>query len=119
MSKITNRVRATVQKALDEYGDEIQIIDRNNNVYALNAIARRPTFLVTADATMSEYYFLVSVDDFHRVQNGIGKEADPAPFFGDELIRYEGDEYVLRQSEPYEYYDGTRQVIRLWGTKRK
>lgn len=119
MSKITNKVKSTVAKCIAEYGDDIVVIDRNNQQYQTTAIARRPTFLMTADATVAEYYFLIAVDDFRRVQEGIGMDSTPAPFFGDERVIYDGDEYVLRQSEPYEWYDGTRQVIRLWGVKRK
>ena len=119
MSKITNKVKSTVAKCIDEYGDEIIIIDRNNNQYKTNAIARRPTFMLTEDATISEYYFLIAVGEFERIRSAIGKEATPPPFFGNEVIIYEGQTYVLRKSEPYEFYDGTRQVVRLWGTIKK
>lgn len=119
MSKITAKVAAVVRQALDEYGDPITIVDRNNQSYFINAIARRPTFLVVGDATLAEYYFLVLRGDFDRICESIGKDSTPPPFFGAERIIFDGDEYVLRASEPYEYYDGTRQVIRIWGTKRK
>lgn len=119
MSKITGKVASAVKRALEQYGDEIEIVDRNQNRYRLDAIARRPTFLVTGDATLSEYYFLVSAGDFQRVQASIGLDSAPAPFFGDETIHYNGEVYVLRKSEPWEWYDGTRQVVRLWGTKLK
>lgn len=119
MSRITDKVRSAVTKAIAEYGDPILVVDRNGTSYTLEAIARRPSFLLTGDATVAEYYFLVAVDDFNRVRNGIGMDANPAPFFGDETILFNNETYVLRQSEPYEYYDGTRQVIRLWGVKKK
>ena len=119
MSKITGKVASAVKRALEQYGDEIEIVDRNQNRYRLDAIARRPTFLVTGDATLSEYYFLISAGDFQRIQASIGLDSAPAPFFGREVIVYNGETYVLRQSEPWEWYDGTRQVVRLWGTKVK
>lgn len=119
MSKITNTVKSTVQKALAEFGDPIEVVDRNGARHQLTAIARRPTFIETLDATVSEYYFLVSIDDFNRVREAIGLDAAPAPFFGDETILYNGETYLLRKSEPWEYYDGTRQVVRLWGVKAK
>ena len=119
MSKITDKVKAAVVKAMSEYGDSIVLQDRNGNRYNIDAIARRPTILMTADATVAEYYFLVAVDDFRRVQEGIGMDSTPAPFFGDETILFNGETYVLRSSEPYEWYDGTRQVIRLWDVKKK
>ena len=119
MSKITSKVKAAVSKALAEYGDPITIVDRQGNRYSLDAIARRPVFTLTADATVSEYYFLIAAGDFQRIQAAIGMDASPAPFFGDERVIYDGDVYVLRSSEPYEFYDGTRQVVRVWGTKLK
>lgn len=119
MSRITAKVAQTVQKALAEYGDTIEVVDRNDNRYSLTAIARRPTFIDTLELTVSEYYFLVSVSDFNRIRGAIGADASPAPFFGGERIVYDGDVYLLRQTEPWEYYDGTRQVVRLWGVKAK
>ena len=119
MSKITSKVAMAVQRALDEYGDPIIIVDRNGTEYYTDAIARRPVFLVTEDATLSEYYFLIATGEFDRIRTAIGKDTTPPPFFGNERVIYEGETYILRQSEPFEYYDGTRQVIRLWGTKKK
>ena len=119
MSKITAKVKNTVAKCIDEYGDEIIIIDRNNTQYTTNAIARRPTFMLTGDATVSEYYFLLAVGEFDRIRDSIGKDATPPPFFGNDVIIFGGQTYVLRKSEPWEYYDGTRQVVRLWGVIKK
>ena len=119
MSKITGKVASAVKRALEQYGDEIEIVDRNQNRYRITAIARRPTFIDTLELTVSEYYFLISIVDFNRVRSAIGNDATPAPFFGGERIIYDGDVYLLRQTEPWEYYDGTRQVVRLWGVKTK
>lgn len=119
MSKITNKVKSTVAKCIEEYGDDIVIVDRNNKQYQTTAIARRPAFTLIGDATLSEYYFLISVGEFERIRTLIGKDAAPPPFFGDDVIIFGGQTYVLRKSEPWEYYDGTRQVVRLWGTVKK
>lgn len=118
MSRITSKVASTVSKAMTQYGDLIEVIDRNGAHYQLTAICRRPTFIVTLDATVSEYYFLVSANDFNRVRAAIGANISPAPFFGEETIVYNGETYLLRKSEPWEYYDGTRQVIRIWAVKK-
>lgn len=120
MSRITSRVKSTVEKCIAEYGDEITIIDRNNNRYETQAIARRPVYIQTLDATYHEYYFLMSRGEFDRITNLIGgKEATPPAWFGDEAIVYDGETYVLRESEPWEYYDGERQVVRIWGALKK
>ena len=118
MSRLTGRVSAAVVKALDAYGDDITIRDRHGNEYRTRAIVRRPTTDTVADATYSEYYFLLKVSEFDRIRTSIGDVTPPA-FFGQEEIVYSGQRYVLHRSEPYEYYDGTRQVVRVWGVLAK
>lgn len=118
MSKLTGRVSAAVVKALAAYGDDITVRDRNGNEYRTRAIVRRPSTDTVADATYSEYYFLMLVSEFDRIRSSIGDVTPPA-FFGEETIIYADQTYVLHRTDPFEYYDGTRQVVRIWGVLAK
>ena len=119
MSRITTKVKNTVEKAIAEYGDEITIIDREGNQYQTTAIARRPVFLQTIDATYHEYYFLMSRGEFDRITDLLGMDTTPPAWFGGEQILFDGQTYILRRTEPWEYVDGTRQAVRLWGTLKR
>lgn len=118
MSHITERVKGAMCRALRSYGDAITIVDRNNREYETRAIARRATFVETLDSVTSEYYFILSTDEFERIKGEIG-EVTPPPFFGKEVIKHKGNTYVLRKTEPYEYFDGEQQSVRIWGSKIK